>query len=115
MSGYTLVVPEITDFEVRRELIRGALLRSVRRLDRLKQLLLYLPINTHAMLIAAELWAEVRNSGRPTADIQALDADTILAGQAATCQQRGVEVVVATENVRHLETMTNAIFWLDIR
>ena len=82
---------------------------------RLKQRLGFLPIESDAMLIAAELWAEARNSGRPTAAIQSLDADTILAGQARTCHQRGVEVIVATENVEHLQAMTHAVFWLDIR
>jgi len=53
---------------VRRELIRAGLQESVNRLDRLKAVLNYLPINTEVMLKAAELWAQARKRGTPTAD-----------------------------------------------
>jgi predicted nucleic acid-binding protein len=81
-KGAIVYVPEIADYEVRRELVRAELHEGVRRLDRLKSVLTYLPINTEVMLRAAQLWAEARNRGTPTADPKALDADVILAAQA---------------------------------
>ena len=56
-EGAIIYIPEIADYEVRRELIRAGLRESVNRLDRLKSVLNYLPINTDVMLKAAELWA----------------------------------------------------------
>lgn len=39
-------IPEIADYEVRRELIRTGLSKSVHRLDGLKERLEYIPIQT---------------------------------------------------------------------
>jgi predicted nucleic acid-binding protein len=71
-KGEKIIIPEIADYEVRRELIRAGLLQSLRRLDNLKQTLEYVPIQTETMLLAANLWAEVRQAGQPTADPKAL-------------------------------------------
>src|SRR5438105_2698125 len=81
-AGIEVIIPEIADYEVRRNLLLTGLLKSVERLDQLKNTLIYLPLNTQVMLKAAELWAEARKAGQPTADPQALDGDVILAAQA---------------------------------
>jgi predicted nucleic acid-binding protein len=65
-SGVEFVVPEIADYEVRRELLRSGRAKGVRRLDQLKTRLTYLPIATDAMLKAAEFWAVARRHGNPT-------------------------------------------------
>ena len=54
------------------------------------------------MRLAASFWADVRLRGVPTADDQALDADAILAAQAALIGGAGDVVTVATGNVAHL-------------
>jgi predicted nucleic acid-binding protein len=108
-AGFTVILPEIADYEVRRELLLADLSRSIRRLDRLKHVLTYAPITTAAMLRAAELWASVRRRGLPTADVRALDGDVILAAQ--TEQVGGI---VATDNVRHLSRFVDAREWRDI-
>ena len=54
--GERVAIPEIADYEVRRELIRAGLSRSVHRLDSLKQRLKYVPIQTDTMLRAAHIW-----------------------------------------------------------
>ncbi|HEX5442857.1 MAG TPA: PIN domain-containing protein [Pirellulales bacterium] len=84
-----IVVPEITDYELRRELLRAGKLISVRRLDALERATEYLPITTAAMRRAAEVWAQARQHGQPTAGDDTIDADMILVGQAQTMGVRG--------------------------
>jgi hypothetical protein len=66
------------------------------------------------MLLAAELWAEARRRGRPTADDRSLHADVILAAQARNLALGGHTIIVATSNLRHLSQMTDARLWTDI-
>ncbi len=108
-SGAVVILPEIADYEVRRGLLLSGLDQSVRRLDQLKQVLTYLPLNTQMMLKAAEFWADARKEGRPTADLRELDGDAILAAQAEQ-----VGGMVATENVGHLTRYVEAKSWRDI-
>lgn len=112
--GFSAVVPEIADYEVRRELLRAGKASGLRRLDQLKAVLPYLPITTAVMMKAAELWAEARQRGQPTADPKALDGDVILAAQAVLASESGVEVVVATTNVGHLERFITTKNWQSI-
>jgi predicted nucleic acid-binding protein len=104
-----VIIPEIADFEVRRNLLLEGLMESVRRLDELKAVLAYLPLSTGAMLRAAEFWAQARKSGRATADPKELDVDVILAGQADE-----VKGIVVTENVGHLALFVEAKNWGEI-
>ena len=101
-KGIEVVLPEIADYEVRRELLRAGKERGLRRLDALKDMLSYAPISTPIMLKAAEFWAEARKMGRQSADDSSLDADMILAAQAGALDRDGDEAVIATTNVRHL-------------
>lgn len=103
-AGARIVVPEVADFEVRREMLRRRAVAGIRRLDALKTRYAYLPITTPAMLRAAEFWADVRRGpgAAPTAPRDSLDGDAVLAGQAATAGGPGDTVEVATDNLRHL-------------
>ncbi|MBC8181671.1 PIN domain-containing protein [candidate division KSB1 bacterium] len=108
-ANVTVIIPEISDYEVRRSLLLEGLSKSISRLDQLKETLTYLPLSTNIMLKAAELWAQARRQGRPTADLQALDGDVILAAQALQ-----VNAIVATENVGHLSLFVKAMNWEQI-
>jgi predicted nucleic acid-binding protein len=110
-KGEKIIIPEIADYEVRRELIRAGLLQSLRRLDNLKQTLEYVSIQTETMLLAANLWAEVRQAGQPTADPKALDGDVILAAQAHLLANDTTDVIIATTNVAHLSRFVTALDW----
>lgn len=110
-GGVPVVVPEVSDFEVRRELLRAGKVRGLRQLDRFKAVLAYHPITTETMLLAAELWAEARRRGRPTADPKELDCDVILAAQALLVARSGDEPVIATTNVGHLAQFVDARPW----
>ena len=107
-----VVLPEIADYEVRRELLRGNKTAGLRRLDDLCARLLYVPLNTAAMRQAATFWAIARQRGYPTAADKALDGDVILAGQAVTLGEPNV--VVATTNVGHLSRFVAAELWRNI-
>ncbi len=113
LKEYQVVLPEISDYELRRELLRLNNLARIKRLDRLKQRLEYLPLTTDVMLQAAELWATARQMGKPTADSKALDGDVILAAQAMSIETAN-QIVIATTNVRHLSLFVNARAWSDI-
>ncbi|OUC14682.1 MAG: nucleic acid-binding protein [Alkalinema sp. CACIAM 70d] len=114
-QGSIILIPEIADYEVRRELLRVSRQRSVRQLDQLKAALEYIPITTEMILKAAELWAQIRQQGLPTADPNSLDGDVILADQTIiTSQQRQQEIIIATTNVGHLSRFTIAQDWQSI-
>jgi hypothetical protein len=114
--GVEIVIPEIVDYEVRRELIRIGAVASIHRLDALVTSfgLLYAGITTDQMRQAAILWADARQHGIPTAHQHALDADVILAACANTIGQPGDQVIVATDNVGHLARYCDARLWTTI-
>lgn len=113
--GGTIVrVPEIADYEFRRELLRANRTEGLDRLDALGLLLGYEPVTGNTLRLAAEPWAETRRRGRPTAPDAALDADVILAAQARLVGIRGDVVTVATGNVGHLVRFVDARDWQDI-
>jgi predicted nucleic acid-binding protein len=84
---------------------------SLARLDRLKIGYDYAPITTDVMQLAAELWAQARQRGTPTAPPDALDGDVILAAQALLSAGPGDVVTVATDNVGHLAQFVAAQPW----
>ena len=111
-GGATVIVPEIADYEVRRELVRARRIPGIARLDALISQVEYLAITTAAMRRAAEFWAEARQRGWPTAADAALDGDVILAAQAATLDREGT--IIATTNVKHLSRFVPAALWTNI-
>jgi hypothetical protein len=61
---------------------------------------------------AAQLWAQARQQGQPTAGDKTIDGDMILVAQAMTL---GVsDVVIATTNVGHLSRFMTAELWQSI-
>jgi hypothetical protein len=113
-GGTLVLVPEIADYEIRRELLRARKMQGVQRLDQLVAAIGYAPLTTAAMRRAAEFWAAIRQTGKPTADSKALDGDVILAAQAAVLVDQGHDVVVATTNVGHLSRFVTASEWQNI-
>jgi predicted nucleic acid-binding protein len=110
-AGVRVIVPEIADYEVRRKLLHTGATSSLARLDRLKIGFDYAPITTDVMLRAAELWADSRRAGLPTAPPDALDGDVILAALALLAADPGDVVMVATDNVGHLGQFIGARPW----
>lgn len=100
-TGIVIRIPEIADYELRRELLRTNKQRSLERLDSLTKTGL-IPLNTETMQLAAQLWALVRNEGKPTASPDSLDGDVILASQATLQLRNFDEVRILTKNVKHI-------------
>ena len=111
-SNIRVIIPEIADYEVRRELLRANKVRGIARLDELTNSVEYLPITTAAMRQAAMFWAQARQQGQPTAGDKTIDSDMILAAQAMTLDV--VDVVIATTNVGHLSRFVPADLWQKI-
>ena len=96
-----LKVPEIADYELRRELLRLGKQKSIDRLDQFGQPR-FIPLTPETMRKAAELWAWVRSKGQATASNESLDGDVILAAQATLQTKDFDEVVVVTTNLKHI-------------
>ena len=118
-SGCLFFVPEIADYELRREFVRQGNSGAIRRLDRFNANVTgqYLSPTTPEVRMAAQMWAQVRNQGKTTASPEALDGDALIAAQANILNAAAFglsSVVVATANVGHLSALTHATLWSDI-
>lgn len=113
-NGARIIIPEIADYEVRRELLRVGNPKAVARMNQLRITFLYDPITTAVMEKAAEFWAASRRRGRPTSHPQSLDGDVILAAHATLLAGPGDKVTVATSNVGHLARFVDARDWTTI-
>ena len=115
-AGSVVCVPEIADYELRREYVRTTNKKSLARLEQMNtNVAEYVPITTGAMREAANLWAKMRNEGTPTAQHFALDGDVILAAQAQGYSAiKSDIVIVVTTNVAHLSRLTVAKMWTDL-
>lgn len=114
-AGVRIIVPELADYEARREMLRKNAAAQLAQLDQLIEQTEYLPIDTDAMREAARLWAVARQGGYATASPDALDGDMIIAAQALLyARARGLaadEYTVATGNAAHLSHHGSAGDW----
>jgi toxin FitB len=106
---HEVLISEVADYELRRELLRIESHRSLDRLDELTRELTYVPMATSTWRAAAKLWATLRRGGTVTAAPNALDGDVLIAAQALA---EGATVV--TPNVRHFEAIVPAVAWRDV-
>lgn len=112
-SRYTVVVPSIVDYEVRRYLLLKEAARQLERLDDYLSYAFIAELTIEQLRRAAALWAEARRAGRPSTSSERLDKDVIIAAQTEAIAPRG-DVVLATENARHFELFIDARSWRDI-
>lgn len=119
-KSVAVATSEISDYEVRRELIRIKS-EGLEILDSLKNknVVRFLPLKTEVMNKAAEFWAEARQNNIPTADDKNIDADMIISAQWSILSQEapGQGIYVATTNIKHLKIFVgkSAQNWRDIK
>jgi predicted nucleic acid-binding protein len=112
-AGARVVVPAIVYYEIKRELLRANKATGIARLDAFVNATpdRYVPLSDDALRFAAELWAQSRQRGQPTADVSALDIDVLLAAQGL---RMGRAPVIATTNTKHLSRFISARHWTEI-
>jgi predicted nucleic acid-binding protein len=104
---HTVLLSEVTDYELRRELLRIGATRSLAHLDELTRELVYVPVTTATWRRAAAIWAMARNAGAVTAPPEALDGDALVAAQALE-----EAAVIVTTNTRHFGALSvSALEW----
>jgi predicted nucleic acid-binding protein len=112
------MVPSIADYELRREYLRRHSAGALRELDAIARRLDVPPISDAVLRRAAALWAQSRQSGRPTSDPKALDNDCILVAQsrleAEALYLRDDEWTIATSDVGDLPFLAPAALWRDV-
>jgi predicted nucleic acid-binding protein len=62
-----IFLPGIADYELRRELLRIHATTGLWKLDHLRRITTYVPLDDDTVQLAAEMWATARLQGTPTA------------------------------------------------
>ncbi|MBD2199026.1 MULTISPECIES: type II toxin-antitoxin system VapC family toxin [Calothrix] len=118
--GINVCSSELCDYEIRRSLIltyqKQPQLPVIENLDKLREIINFLPITSELLKKASVLWATARSQGIPIADDKSLDVDIIICShwQMLTEEFPGRYVAIATTNVKHLSRFTEAKLWRDI-
>ena len=103
----SLRVAEITEYELRRELLRSQRYKSENRLNKYYLTQRIIPINRLSLLKASEIWAEMRNRGMPTASKERIDIDTIMVAQAVSLKQDFEEIIILTSDPEDIFRFSN--------
>ena len=115
-AGNLVFVPAICYYETLREMERR---NAQVKIQHLRQFCLavsdrLLPLEIVHLELAAQLWAQARNTGQSTASPDSLDGDVILAAQSLALGLPPTDFVVATTNVGHLSRFVPAEDWQNI-
>lgn len=116
-SGVEVRVPEIADYELRRNLILEDSLESIAKLNQLlRETGGAIPTTRKVWEKAAEWWAECRKPGGKgeTCDPKRLDADVILCATVWSVTRPHKTAEVATTNVKHISRFVTAKLWREI-
>lgn len=114
-KGARIIVSDICDYEVRRELIRIKS-KSVQELDNLRDLIEFKPVTFAVLEKAAELWAEARYLSQSNKIKENIDVDCILAAQWCLLKEQypGRKVIIATKNIKDFQRVTDCDVWSNI-
>lgn len=113
---------DICDYEVRRGLIEARIRvgggNGIYLLDDLRQdnQNFFMRVTPEVLFEAAQLWAEARLKGTPTSDRKNIDVDMIISAhfKELKATNPGREIIVATDNHKHLSLFTDSMNWQDI-
>jgi toxin FitB len=76
--NFSIGVPEIIDYELRRNLELENFQKSISLLSRFQQRRQFIWLESEDLIRAAELWAWCRKKGSPTTENKGIDIDVIL-------------------------------------
>lgn len=97
-----LRVAEITDYELRRELNLQKLTKGINNLNKFRQRQEIIPLDSESLLVATDLWAELRREAQPTADNKNIDCDVIMVAQALSLAKQFEQIIMLTIDVKDL-------------
>lgn len=114
-SGRRILIPAVAYYEVLRSLeLRGA----TSQIGRLKEFCLngdrFMSLTTRHLESAAQLWAQERKEGKPSAGSESLDADVIITAQALSLGLPSSDYVIATTNPAHIAPFAPCDLWTNI-
>ena len=114
-KGARIIVSDICDYELRRELIRIKS-KSVQELDNLRDLIEFKSVTFAVLEKAAELWAEARYLSQSNKIKENIDVDCILAAQWCLLKEQypGRKVIIATKNIKDFQRGTDCDVWQNI-
>lgn len=113
-TDVVVVVPEVADYEVRRELILARLELSLARLAAVRAAARFEPITSEIMLAAARIWAEAK-SHRAAHGGEGATGWRRHPPRHRSNARKGRAVMIATTNVRYLAQFADARLWSEIR
>ncbi|MGK7929451.1 MAG: type II toxin-antitoxin system VapC family toxin [Spirulina sp.] len=118
--GVYFVSSELCFYELQRSLIlavkAGGTSKGIEKLKLLGNFIDFLDVDRNVAELAAEIWAEARLQGQPTADEKNIDIDMIIVAhwRLLTESFPGRYVVISTTNMRHLQLFAEAEEWQNI-
>ena len=118
--GVYFVSSELCYYELKRSLVlavkKGRNPQGLNKLIFLRNLIDFLSVTESVADMAAEIWAEARIKGTPTAEEENIDVDMIVAAHwhLLTDEFPGRYIVIATTNVRHLSLFAEAEEWQNL-
>ena len=105
--SFSICVPEIIDYELRRNLELEGLRKSVNLLSQFQRRDQILRLESQDLIEAAELWAWCRRRGKPTTENRGLDIDVILVAQSLSQLSRFDKVVILTVDIGDLSVFSD--------
>jgi toxin FitB len=94
--NFSIGVPEIIDYELRRNLELENLQKSISLLSQFQQRRQLISLESEDLIRAAELWAWCRKQGSTTTENKGIDIDVILVSQALSRKDFFNKVVILT-------------------
>jgi predicted nucleic acid-binding protein len=120
VRGVYFVSSELCFYEVKRSLIlalkKGGTDRGIKKLEELRLFVDVLAVDQQISDLSAEIWAETKLKGIPTANQENIDIEIIIAAHWQALKQEfpGRYIIVSTTNIKHLDLLTDAREWQDI-
>jgi predicted nucleic acid-binding protein len=115
-KGVEVKVPEVADYELRRQLKLNKLLtqntKGLERLDAVIRALGLVTLTSRAIDMATDLWAAVRK--KQGKSDEGIDADVLIAAQAILEAEHGDSVKVATTNKKHFDGIVPFLDWTNL-